>query len=66
MSIYLVRKPTAENPQYPTLFNIVHKKQAKVVDVLSSITINVEFIRRALVGNKLLFRILEPLSCKDC
>ena len=39
--------------QYPTLFNIVHKKQAKVADVLSSVTLNVEF-RRALVGNKLL------------
>ena len=39
--------------QYPTLFNIVRKKQAKVTDVLSSVSLEVEF-RRTLVGNKLL------------
>ena len=39
--------------QYPTLFNIVWKKQATVADVLNSTPLNVSF-RRALVGNKLL------------
>ena len=39
--------------QYPNLFNIVHKKQAIVADVLNSTPLNVSF-RRALVGNKLL------------
>lgn len=37
--------------QYPTLFNSVHKKQAKVTDISGSVPSNVEF-RRALVVNK--------------
>jgi len=39
--------------QYTNLFNIVHKKQATVADVLNSTPLNVSF-RRALVGNYLL------------
>ena len=38
--------------QYPTLYNIARRKQAKVAEVLSTTPLNVSF-RRALVGNKL-------------
>ena len=38
--------------QYPTLYNIARRKQAKVAEVLSTAPLNVSF-RRALVGNKL-------------
>jgi hypothetical protein len=48
--------------QYTTLFNIVHRKQAKVVDILSSVPLHVEF-RRALVENKLLE--MEPLVARN-
>jgi hypothetical protein len=43
--------------QHPTLFNIVHRKQAKVAEVLSSTPLNVSF-RKALVGNKLVSGII--------
>jgi hypothetical protein len=38
--------------QYPSLYNIVRKQYATVVDVLSSTPLNISF-RRALVGDKL-------------
>ena len=39
--------------QYPNVFNIVRKKHATMVEVLSTNPLNVSF-RRALVGNKLI------------
>jgi len=49
---YMVRYSTFEY-QYPSLYNIVRRKQATVATVLESTPLNVYF-RRALVGDKLL------------
>ncbi|WVZ62477.1 hypothetical protein U9M48_012225 [Paspalum notatum var. saurae] len=47
--------------QFPSLFNIVRKKQATVAEVLGSSPLNVSF-RRSLIGNKL--RDLENITAK--